>query len=233
LLVEQIEFANVIILNKADLVTAEQLETVQSIVRGLNVKAKIIVSTLGQVDLANILDTGLFDFEEVQEHPLWAQELYHHESHTPETQEYGITSFVYRARAPFDPEKIYKFFDEDWAGIIRAKGFFWVISRPDYVGEVAQAGSFVKHQGIGKWWASIPKIQWPAGEDFEDVISRYWDKEYGDRRQEIVFIGLAAHMNEQDLRTRLDACLVKVPLAEIADSASYHDPFPEWFGNAT
>ncbi len=235
LLVEQIEFANVVVLNKADLVTPEQLETVKAIVRGLNVKAKIIISTLGQVNLDDVLDTNLFNFEEAQEHPLWAQELYHHESHVPETQEYGISSFVYRAHKPFDPERIYKFFDEEWPGIIRAKGFFWIASRPDFVGEVAQAGSFVKHQGIGRWWAAIPKAQWPAGDDFEGVIRKYWDKEYGDRRQEIVFIGLVGQMNEANLRASLDKCLVENYNVSQGgqDGLDYKDPFPEWFRSQT
>lgn len=234
LLVEQIEFANIIVLNKADLVTPEQLETVKAIIRGLNVKAKIIVSTLGQVDLDDVLDTDLFDFEEAQEHPLWAQELYHHASHVPETQEYGITSFVYRARQPFDPKKIYRFFDEEWPGVIRAKGFFWIATRPDYVGEVAQAGAFVKHQGIGRWWAAIPKGQWPDGEEFESIIRKYWDKDYGDRRQEIVFIGLIGQMNEAQLREKLDEALAKnYSLSNWgSQDIAYNDPFPQWFRTA-
>lgn len=232
LLVEQIEFANVIVLNKADLVTPEQLNTVQAIIRGLNAKAKIIISTLGQVDLKEILDTGLFNLEDAQEHPLWAQELYHPHDHNPETVEYGITSFVYRAREPFDPKKIYQFFDEEWKGVIRAKGFFWVATRPDFVGEVAQAGSFVKHQGIGRWWAAIPKNKWPAGEDFENVLKQYWTKEYGDRRQEIVFIGLVGQMDETDLRQRLDAALVRDYLEDGQDWDHLDDPFPKWFQKA-
>lgn len=232
LLVEQIEFANVVVLNKADLVTPEQLETVKAIIRGLNAKAKIIQSTLGQVDLKYIMGTGLFNFEEAQEHPLWAQELYHHQNHTPETEEYGITSFVYRARAPFDPKKIYQFFDEEWRGVIRAKGFFWIASRPDFVGEVAQAGSFVKHQGIGRWWAAIPKNKWPAGDDFETVIRKYWTDDYGDRRQEIVFIGLVGQMDEADLRKRLDAALVADYLESNRSWEDAQDPFPKWFQQA-
>ncbi len=232
LLVEQIEFANVVVLNKGDLVTPEQLETVKAIIRGLNAKAKIIQSTLGRVDLKYIMGTGLFNFEEAQEHPLWAQELYHHQNHTPETEEYGITSFVYRARAPFDPKKIYQFFDEEWKGVIRAKGFFWVASRPDFVGEVAQAGSFVKHQGIGRWWAAIPKNKWPAGDDFENVIRKYWTDDYGDRRQEIVFIGLVGQMDEADLIKRLDAALVADYLDSDMSWEDAQDPFPKWFQNA-
>jgi G3E family GTPase len=232
LLVEQIEFANVVILNKADLVTASQLETVRAIIRGLNAKAKIIQSNFGKVDLNEVLNTGLFNMQDAQEHPLWAQELYHPEQHRPETEEYGIKSFVYRARAPFHPEKIYQFFDEEWKGVIRAKGFFWVASRPDFVGEVAQAGSFVRHQGIGRWWAAIPKDKWPDGEDFENVIRQYWTKDYGDRRQEIVFIGLVTHMDEADIRKRLDRALVNNYLDDEINWDEEKDPFPVWFKQA-
>lgn len=139
LLVEQIEFANVIILNKIDLVSKQNIETVRAIIRGLNVKAKIIETTLSQVDMTAVMDTGLYNLEEAQEHPLWAQELYNPNEHVPETEEYGITSFVYRERQPFDPEKIYAFFNQEWEGVVRAKGFFWLSSRPDFVGEVSQA----------------------------------------------------------------------------------------------
>jgi len=126
LLVEQIEFANVIILNKIDLVSKPELETVKAIIRGLNAKAKIIETMQSNVDMSEVMDTGLFDLEEAQEHPLWAQELYNPKAHIPETEEYGITSFVYRARAPFDPAKIHAFFNQQWPGVVRAKGFFLV-----------------------------------------------------------------------------------------------------------
>ena len=229
LLVEQIEFANIILLNKIDLITKQELETVRAIIRSLNAKAKIVETTLSQVELGEVMDTGLFDLEEAQEHPMWAQELYHFQDHVPETEEYGITSFVYRARAPFDPAKIHAFFNKEWAGVVRAKGFFWLASRPDYVGEVSQAGAFVRHQGIGRWWATVPQERWPAGQDFEAVMRNYWDEDYGDRRQEIVFIGLSAEMNKQAIKAQLDTCLVTDYLA---DPERYHglpDPFPTWF----
>ena len=232
LLVEQMEFANVIVLNKVDLVSPEELETVRSIIRGLNAKAKIIETTLGQVGLDDVMDTGLFNFEEAQEHPLWAQELYNPEAHVPETEEYGITSIVYRERVPFNPEKIYKFFNEEWPGVVRAKGFFWLSSRPDYVGEVSQAGAFVRHHGIGRWWAAIPKERWPEGPQLEDVLRQYWTQEYGDRRQEIVFIGLSAEMDEKALRKRLDACLEEDYLQDPESFFDAPDPFPEWFKQA-
>ncbi len=232
LLVEQIEFANVIILNKIDLVSEQDLETVKAIIRGLNAKAKIIETTLAQVDMNEVMDTGLFDFEEAQDHPLWAQELYNPEEHIPETEEYGIISFVYRAREPFNPQKIHAFFNQEWPGVVRAKGFFWLSSRPDFVGEVSQAGAFVRHQGIGKWWAAIPKNRWPEGDEFEAVIQQYWTKEYGDRRQEIVFIGLKSQMDEAAIRQKLDECLVRDYLDAPDTFKKSADPFPQWFQDA-
>lgn len=128
LLVEQIEFANVILLNKIDLITSAELRTVKSIIRGLNARAKIIETTQSIVPLGEVLHTNLFDIDEAQEHPLWAQELYNFKDHAPETEEYGITSFVYRAREPFDPGKIHNFFNQEWPGVVRVKGFFWLAS---------------------------------------------------------------------------------------------------------
>ncbi|MCB9983612.1 MAG: GTP-binding protein [Rhodospirillales bacterium] len=232
LLVEQIEFANVVILNKLDLVSDEERNTVRSIIRSLNGRAEIIEATLGQVDLDQIMDTGLFHFEEAQEHPLWAQELYNFKDHVPETEEYGIISFVYRARQPFNPEKIYQFFNEPWPGVVRAKGFFWISSRPDYVGEVSQAGAFVRHNGMGRWWAAVPQNRWPDTEEFEQVLRDTWNKQYGDRRQEIVFIGLKGEMDEEAIRKRLDSCLVKDYLNAPEFWQKLKDPFPEWFKQA-
>ena len=229
LLVDQIEFANVIILNKTDLVTEQELEIVRSMIRGLNIKAKVIETTQGNVDLNHIMDTKLFDYEEAQEHPLWAQELYNFKDHVPETEEYGIINFVYRVREPFDPEKIHQFFGEPWDGVVRAKGFFWLASRPDFVGEVSQAGAFVKHNGMGRWWASVPKDRWPDSEAFDRVVKDKWDPEYGDRRQEIVFIGLKGQMDEDMIRKRLDDCLVKDYFEEVEGWEQAKDPFPEWF----
>ncbi|MGH1376975.1 MAG: GTP-binding protein [Alphaproteobacteria bacterium] len=232
LLVEQIEFANVVILNKADLVSSDELDTARAIIRSLNARTDIVETTLGQIEIDRVMDTGLFHFEEAQEHPLWAHELYNFKDHVPETDEYGIISFVYRERAPFDPVKIYDFFNEGWPGVVRAKGFFWTATRPDYVGEVSQAGAFVRHQGIGRWWAAIPKNRWPVGEEFEEVLRNYWTEDYGDRRQEIVFIGLKGGMDEQELRSKLDSCLVENYISNEDKYKSMDDPFPEWFKQA-
>ena len=233
LLVEQIEFANIILLNKVDLITDSQLKTVKAIIRGLNAKAKIVETTQSKINLDEVMNTGTFNLEEAQEHPLWAQELYNFKDHIPETEEYGITSFVYRARAPFDPDKIHAFFNQEWPGVVRAKGFFWLASRPDYVGEVSQAGAFVRHQGIGRWWDAVPKERWPDSAEFKAMLDGLWDQFYGDRRQEIVFIGLSAEMDQQAISARLDACLVDNYLFDEADFKTVNDPFPLWFQNAS
>lgn len=230
LLVEQIEFANVIILNKIDLIDDAQKDIVRAILRGLNARAQIIETTQGQVDLDRVMGTGLFDFDEAQEHPLWAQELYHFKDHVPETEEYGIVSFVYRARQPFHPEKLYGFFNEPWHGVVRSKGFFWLSTRPDFVGEMSQAGAFVRHNGMGRWWAGVPKDRWPDNEAFAENYKTHWDAQYGDRRQEIVFIGLKGEMDEAKIRAQLDACLVHEYMASPEIWRDLPDPFPVWFG---
>ncbi|MBM3610805.1 MAG: GTP-binding protein [Alphaproteobacteria bacterium] len=229
LLIEQIEFANVIILNKVDLVSEAQIYTIKSILRGLNAKAKIIAISESKVPLNEVINTGLFNLEEAQDHPLWAQELYGFKNHIPETEEYGITSFVYHAREPFDPEKIHAFFNQEWPGVLRAKGFFWISTRPDFVGEVSQAGPFVRNQGIGRWWIAIPKKNWPDGYDFKEMMEKKWDKNYGDRRQEVVFIGLQTDINELAIRKKLDDCLIKDYLSNPLAYQNIPDPFPKWF----
>ena len=231
LLVEQIEFANVILLNKVDLVSEKELKIVRAVIRGLNAKAKIIETKHSKVAMSEVMDTSLYDLKEAQNHPLWAQELYNPNDHTPETEEYGISSFVYRARDPFDPEKIHTFFNQEWPGVIRAKGFFWISSRPNFVGEVSQAGAFVRHQGIGKWWAAVNEEQWPDDKNFKLNINKIWAKGYGDRRQEIVFIGLKNEMNESTIKNKLDGFLIKNYSMNLANTLKYKDPFPEWFNN--
>ena len=231
LLVEQIEFANVILLNKVDLVSEKELKIIRAVIRGLNAKAKIIETNHSKVAMNEVMNTNLYDLKEAQNHPLWAQELYNPDGHTPETEEYGVTSFVYRARDPFEPEKIHSFFNQEWPGVIRAKGFFWISSRPNFVGEVSQAGAFVRHQGIGKWWAAVNEEQWPDDKSFRLNINKIWAKGYGDRRQEIVFIGLKNEMNESLIKNKLDEFLIKNYSINLANTLKYKDPFPEWFNN--
>lgn len=232
LMVEQVEFANVIVLNKIDLVDEEQKKTVYSVLRALNARARIVESEWGRVDLADIIDTGLFHFDEAQEHPLWAQELYNFKDHTPETDEYGISSFVYRARAPFDPQRLHHFFNEPWHGVLRSKGFFWIATRPDFVGDMSQAGAFVRHEGMGRWWAAAPKDRWPEAPEFNEMMASLWDDVYGDRRQEMVFIGLKDEMSEKAIRAALDSCLMKDFSPGMEKNLTLVDPFPEWFAAA-
>ena len=228
LIVDQIEFANVIILNKIDLVSKEELKIVKSIIRGLNIKAKVIETSMSKVDLGLIMNTGLYNLEEAQEHPLWAQELFNFKDHKSEIEEYGITSFVYKRRNPFDPKKLYNFFNSEWPGVIRAKGYFWVSTRPEFAGEISQAGAFIQHECMGLWWDAVPKDQLPEGEDFDRLVQKYWHQDYGDRRQEIVFIGLHSEMNEQEICSRLDECLIDNYLENPEKYQDISDPFPEW-----
>ncbi|MAH61606.1 MAG: 4-hydroxytetrahydrobiopterin dehydratase [Legionellales bacterium] len=229
LLVEQIEFANVIILNKIDLISKDQLKIVRALIKGLNAKAKIIETSHSKVDLNEIMNTGLFDFEKAHDHPLWAQELYHFKEHVPETEEYGIESFVYRARAPFNPEKVHVLFSQGWPGVVRTKGFFWISTRPELVGELSQAGAFTTHQGMGTWWAAVSQEDWPNDDHFNQLLEKHWHEEYGDRRQEIVFIGLNGEMNQKTISADLDACLIKNYLDDPSQHESITDPFPKWF----
>lgn len=233
LLVSQIEFANVILLNKIDVATADQLDTARKIIRALNPQARLIEISMGKVALNRVLDTGLFDFEKAQEHPLWFKELYGFKDHKPETEEYGIGSFVYRARRPFHPAKFHKFINSSWEGVIRAKGFFWLATRPGWVGDLSQAGALVRHGALGSWWASIPKEHWPDNPEWRAMIDGHWDPVYGDRRQELVFIGTG--MNEQAIRARLDACLVRDEGRAPFDAGKWRnlpDPFPVWRASA-
>lgn len=227
LLVEQIEFADVIVLNKIDLAMHEQRDAALTIITGLNPDAKIIESDFGKVDTRTILGTGLFDFNKAESHPLWFKELHGFEDHVPETEEYGIRSFVYRARAPFDPLRFKAFIDKPWPGVIRAKGFFWLATRPNHVGEISQAGAFVRTQKAGAWWSSIDKSVWPTDPGFAAFITPYLDPVWGDRRQEIVFIG-ADPMNEQRIRQQLNHCLIQSGAYRPIDWQALDDPFPSW-----
>lgn len=228
LIVDQLEFADVIVVNKVDLVTDSQLSIVKSVIRSLNAKAKIIETQWSKVNIDEIINTGLFDIEVARTYPKWAQELAF-EDHTPETEEYGITSFVYRARDPFDPQKIHQFFNQSWPGVIRAKGFFWLATRPQLVGEMSQSGSLVRYEGMGQWWASVPKENWPSPEELGRDFDAIWHEHYGDRRQEMVFIGLKSEMNQADICRRLDKCLIPTYLDDPDRYFDLSDPFPEWF----
>ncbi|MCA1477956.1 zinc metallochaperone GTPase ZigA [Bradyrhizobium sp. NBAIM08] len=227
LLVEQIEFADVIVLNKVDDASPQQREAARQIIRSLNPEADIIEANHSRVPFDRVLNTGRFDFQKAQQHPLWYKELYGFAHHVPETQEYGVKNFVYRARRPFDPAKFDKFVKASWPGVIRAKGHFWLATRPQWLGEISQAGAIVRTEALGFWWASVPKERWPNDEAWRKRLGQYWDKLYGDRRQEIVFIGTG--MDEAEIRGRLDACLVPdTSTMDIAAWSALADPFPAW-----
>ncbi|AQZ49464.1 GTP-binding protein [Martelella mediterranea] len=225
--VEQIEFADVVIVNKVSDVSAEERENVVKIVRALNADAKIIETDFSRVDLDELLDTGLFSEDKASQHPLWAKELYGFADHVPETEEYGISSFVYRARAPFDPLKFDAFTRMNFPGLIRAKGHFWLATRPDFAGEFSLAGAIVRNVPLGRWWAAVPRSRWPDAPDLRRMIDNCWHEVYGDRRQEIVFIG--AGMDQAAIREALDDCLIDTgPTFNERDFEFLTDPFPSW-----
>jgi G3E family GTPase len=227
LLVEQIEFADVVVLNKINDATPAQRDTARKIIRALNPDADIVETDFSRAPFDRVLDTGRFDFEKAQQHPLWYKELYGFADHMPETEEYGVKNFVYRARRPFEPAKFHAFLRETWAGVIRSKGHFWLATRPQWVGELSQAGAIVRSEGMGFWWANVPADRWPNDPFWRQSLKKNWNQIYGDRRQEIVFIG--TNMDEQDIRTRLDACLVAgKPGMDIGAWAKLPDPFPVW-----
>jgi len=157
LLTDQIEFADVVILNKVDDAGPDKVDVARKIIRSLNADAEIIETNQSHVGAGKILDTGLFDFDQAHEHPMWAKELYGFADHVPETEEYGVASHVYRAKAPFIPEKILSALNGDLPGVIRAKGHFWIATRPEWVAEFSLAGSLSSVKPIGTWWANVPQ----------------------------------------------------------------------------
>ena len=230
LLVEQIEFADVVVINKVADVAPDRLALVRAVVRGLNGDARIVETTQGRAPLADILETGLFSEDKAQEHPLWFKELYGSGAHVPETEEYGIASFVYRARRPFDPVRFDAFVNATWPGLIRAKGHFWLANRPDWVGEFSLAGAVARVSAMGFWWSAVPRRRWPESDAFRDRLADLWSEVWGDRRQELVFIG--AGLDRPAITAALDACLIETgPDRAPFDPAPYRDlpdPFPAW-----
>ncbi len=227
LLVEQIEFADIVVINKASAVSDDQLKIVKQLVASLNAGAKFVTTDYSDVDLSLILDTGLFNEEKAQEHPLWFKELYGFADHVPESEEYGIESFVYRARRPFDPGKFHLFLTQGGLdNVVRAKGLFWLATRPWWVGDLAVAGSQTETSRLGRWWAAVPKSQWPHDGSFEEHVADQWDNIWGDRRQSLVFIGIS--MDEAKIRSQLDACLVAEKDYVPEQWSGLDDPFPDW-----
>ena len=226
LLVDQIEFADVIVLNKIDLLPARDLGLLEAMMRQLNPRARIVRSERGRVPLKEIIGTGLFDMDLAEQAAGWSQAL--RGEVTPETEEYGVSSFVYRARRPFHPQRLYDLFQEEWPGVWRSKGFFWLATRMAYVGSWSQAGAVTEHEWGGLWWASAPRDRWPDDNaEWLAAIEAVWRAPWGDRRQEIVFIGTDP-MDEPELRRRLDACLVPARSYKPEAWTSLPDPFPDW-----
>ncbi|MEL6636925.1 MAG: GTP-binding protein [Bacteroidota bacterium] len=228
LLTDQIEFANVIILNKTDLVTQEALGVMRAAIHKLNPSARILESTFSKVAPQEILNTGLFDFEEAEQSAGWLEEL-NKDEHTPETEEYGIGSFVYRSKKPFDPVRFWHYVQHRFpSNVIRSKGMFWLASRPDQALIWGQAGGSLKADSAGVWWSSMPhheRMRYLAFVENQHLIEDGWDQTFGDRNNEIVFIG--QDMDEAKIVVNLDACLAtEKELATQRWKKGYDDEWP-------
>jgi G3E family GTPase len=226
LLTDQIEFADVVILNKTTDAGPARVDAARKIIKSLNPDARLIETDHSRVDPAAIFDTGLFDFDRAHEHPYWAKELYGFAHHTPETEEYGISSFVYRARRPFHPQRIHDVLNGDLPGVIRAKGHFWIATRPDRVAEFSLAGALSSVAPLGRWWAAVPRDRWPTHPGALAEVRAKWLDPFGDRRQELVFIG--AGLDIAGIRARLDAALMPDTGFTPDAWADLPDPFPRW-----
>jgi G3E family GTPase len=229
LLTDQIEFANVIILNKTDLVDAKTLGLLKASIQKLNPSAKIITSDFSKVNPKEILNTHLFDFEEAQTSAGWQKEL-EGGTHSPETEEYGISSFVFRNQKPFHPERFWKYINEDYPNsVIRAKGLFWLASRPDDAINFSQAGGSSRMERAGVWWASMTlneRVNYQAFEDNKEYIENKWSKHWGDRMNEIVFIG--QDIEKEKMITDLEKCLLQDNEQHLFEKrTNFSDPFPK------
>ncbi|MDQ2139814.1 zinc metallochaperone GTPase ZigA [Alcaligenaceae bacterium B3P038] len=228
LLIEQIEFCDVLVLNKADLVTPAALSQLEGMLKALNPRADIVHAHFGVVPLDRVLDTGKFDFAAAAAAPGWMAEL--RGEHMPETQAYGISSFAFRARRPFHPARFWAFIHQEWPGVVRSKGFFWLVTQPAYAGSWSQAGAVTRHGVAGYWMAATPSSSWSDDEASRAQRLAEWDPIYGDRMQELVLIGI--DMDRDALTAALEACLMTAeeltgPLAAL-ERLRETDPFPKW-----
>jgi G3E family GTPase len=228
LLVEQVEFCDVLLISKTDLVSEADLDTLTATLRLLNPEARIIPIKNGMVPLDAVLDTGLFDFEKAQQAPGWLKEM--RGEHVPESEEYGIESFAYLARRPFNPEKFHYFLHnlDQFGKLIRSKGYFWLATRPELAGQWSQAGGIAHYGFAGMFWKAVPKSSWPDDEASLASISSQWEEPFGDMRQELVFIG--QQLDQAAMTQALDDCLLSEQevLKGKAHWATLNDPFPEW-----
>ena len=232
LLTEQIEFANVIVINKTDLVNAERLGQVHAIIKALNPKARVVESVRGEVPLEHIFNTRLFNLEDASAMPGWVQELEGQSVAThkaSESETYGLRSFVYRSREPFHPQRFHDFLQAPITGLIRSKGYFWLASRADWVGSLSGAGKLMNIEPVGQWWAASPRSRWPVDAALRRDIEAGWQEPWGDRKQELVFIG-DRHLDEAAVRKALDACQLNFTETRkgIKTWSELRDPFPGW-----
>ena len=228
LLVDQVEFSDVILISKIDLVDQSDLHKLKGILRSLNTTAKIIPITKGQVEIDDVLNTGLFNFDKAQEAPGWLKEM--RGDHTPETEEYGISSFTFVARRPFYPDKFYEFVHNTnkFGKLIRSKGYFWLGSRLEYAGQWSQAGGIARYGFAGMFWKSVPKQNWPTDEESLKIIKQNWEEPFGDMRQELVFIGQG--LDKDAMIDALENCLVTEDDLLKGEEfwTTLNDPFPPW-----
>jgi G3E family GTPase len=228
LLVDQVDFADVILLNKIDAVDEATKAQIITGIRALNSRAELVECSFGKIAPSAILNTGRFDIQSAEQMPDWLK-LIENEP-VPETEEYGISHFVYRARRPFHPQRFKAWIEQDWPGVIRSKGFFWLATRMAYVGLWSRAGGQFDIQVAGEWFAAVPREYWPQDEDEIIKVLSNWKKPYGDRRQEIVLIGHVEKMDEAYLHGCFDACLVTEEEMDAGEVfwATFKDPFPQW-----
>ncbi len=228
LLVDQVEFADVILISKTDLASASDIERLTAILKTLNTHAKIVPIAKGQVDIDEVLSTGLFNFERAQQAPGWLKEM--RGEHVPETEEYGIGSFSYEARRPFYPEKFHQFLHgtDKYGKLIRSKGYFWLASRPKFAGQWSQAGGIAHYGFAGMFWKAVPKENWPTDQEYLNSIEKQWVEPFGDMRQELVFIGQG--LDKGAMTQALDECLLSEEdtLRGKEYWATLQDPFPAW-----
>ena len=228
LLIEQIEFADILLITKCDLVDEATVKRLTAILKKLNTHAKIIPIKHGKLPINTVLNTNLFSFEKAQEAPGWLKEI--RGEHTPETEEYGISSFVYQARKPFYPKKFYDFLhNEILSGkLIRSKGYFWLATRPQLAGNWNQAGGIAHHGYAGLFWKAIPRTRWPKDQESLDSIKKNWQEPFGDMRQELVFI--SQNLDETKIKNLLDECLLSDDDLLLGKNhwAKFEDPFPNW-----
>lgn len=228
LLVDQIEFSDILLISKTDLASPEDLERLKGVLRSLNTEAEIIPISQGAVPLDKVLETGRFSFERAQQAPGWLKEM--RGEHIPETEEYGISSFVYRARRPFHPAKFYDFLHEGTSKgkLIRSKGYFWLATRPEFAGSWSQAGGIARYGFAGMFWKAVPESNWPEDPEYRTAIMESWEEPFGDMRQELVFIG--QNLDRDVITRQLDACLLddEQLLAGKEFWQTLNDPFPAW-----